>query len=152
MSTTAIKQQLHHLCLAYVTQRIMNAQAAMEEAQRAANEETKSSAGDKYETGRAMMQLEKQKNALQLAEALKLKEQLAKVNPTKTYQEVQPGCLVKLNTGSFYIAISAGKLRLEGERYYAISIQSPIGQALRGKKQGEEIIFNGKKICVLAVV
>ena len=45
----------------------------MVNAQEAANEEGKSSVGDKYETGRAMMQIERDKAAQQLDEALKLK-------------------------------------------------------------------------------
>jgi sortase (surface protein transpeptidase) len=57
----ALKTRLHSLCVSYVGQRIETAQRAIAIAQASANEETKSSAGDKYETGRAMAQLEIEK-------------------------------------------------------------------------------------------
>ena len=44
----------------------------MANAQESANAEEKSSAGDKYETGRAMMQIERDKAAQQLNESMKL--------------------------------------------------------------------------------
>ena len=85
MEKSTLKKLLHEKCEEYIAKRIATAQNAMDEAQRAANEETKSSAGDKFETGRAMMHLEKQKNAFQLGEALKVQQQLSKVNPNKSY-------------------------------------------------------------------
>ncbi|MDB5240215.1 MAG: hypothetical protein JWP57_840, partial [Spirosoma sp.] len=48
-----LKQALHARCRHYVQQRIDTARQAMEAAQESANSESKSSAGDKYETGRA---------------------------------------------------------------------------------------------------
>jgi hypothetical protein len=75
----SIKQQLYAKCLVFVEQRIATAQEAIASAQRSANEETKSSAGDKYETGRAMAQLEIEKSTLQLAESFKLKQFLEKM-------------------------------------------------------------------------
>jgi hypothetical protein len=69
---SSIKQTLHHLCIAYVQTRMQAAQNAFNDAEQASNDDTKSSAGDKYETGRAMMQQEKDRNTIQLNEANKL--------------------------------------------------------------------------------
>ena len=63
-------------------------------AQEAANDDTKSTAGDKHETGRAMMHLEREKGEMQLIEAEKLKSFLDRVDISKTYQTVQTGSLV----------------------------------------------------------
>ena len=65
----SIKQELYKLCQTYIQQRILTAKQAIEAAQQAANNETKSSSGDKYETGRAMMQLEIEKDSAQLSES-----------------------------------------------------------------------------------
>ncbi|GAA4346568.1 hypothetical protein GCM10023185_01010 [Hymenobacter saemangeumensis] len=46
----SLKPFLHAACLAFVEQRIAAARAAMEAAQESALSNTKSSAGDKYET------------------------------------------------------------------------------------------------------
>jgi transcription elongation GreA/GreB family factor len=144
----SVKIKLYELCVAFVEQRIASSQKAIEHAQLAANEETKSSAGDKYETGRAMMQLEIEKQSVQLAEAMKLKHVLSQINPEKTTDTIQSGSLVFTDQGNFYISISAGKLDLEGMTYFAVSPVSPIGTLLIGKKSGETIILNVKTFTI----
>jgi transcription elongation GreA/GreB family factor len=146
-----IKLSLFALCKAYVAQRINTARQAMETAQESANSETKSSAGDKYETGRAMAQLERDRNAQLLSEALKLSQDLDRLNVDKTYETVQPGSLVTTNRGSFFISISAGKLTLDGIDYFAISLASPIGVALASRKSGETVTFNKQVYQVMSV-
>ncbi|UFH56428.1 3-oxoacyl-ACP synthase [Spirosoma sp. KNUC1025] len=144
MTTTPIplKQLLHQACQTYVQQRIDTARQAMEAAQEAANSESKSSAGDKYETGRAMAQLERDRHAQLLGEALKLNQDLSRLNIDKTYDTVQPGSLVTTNRGTFFISISAGKLQLEGKDYFAVSPASPIAVALAGHKTGDLVAAN----------
>ena len=66
----------------------------MNDAQRSANEEGKSSAGDKYETGRAMMQIERDKAANQLEEALKLKRILDQIQPEVQHERILIGSVV----------------------------------------------------------
>ncbi|WP_345239970.1 3-oxoacyl-ACP synthase [Nibrella saemangeumensis] len=139
-----IKAQLYARCLAYVEQRIETARSSMEAAQEAANSETKSSAGDKYETGRAMAQRERDMSAAQLAEALKLKKDLEQINVEAVYELVQRGSLVITDQGNFFISISAGKISLDGVDYFAISLASPIGTGLINRKVGEEIRFNNR--------
>lgn len=137
-----LKATLFARCQAYVQQRINTARQAMEAAQEAANSESKSSAGDKYETGRAMAQLERDRHAQLLAEAMKLSQDLARLTIDKTYDTVQPGSLVITSRGAFFISISAGKLTLDGSDYFAVSPASPIAAALSGRKAGDVVMFN----------
>lgn len=130
------------LCQAYIQKRIDTARQAMEAAQEAANSESKSSAGDKYETGRAMAQLERDRHAQLLAEAQKVERELTQINIDKTYETVQPGSLVITNRGLFFISIGAGKLTVDGVDYFAVSAASPIASALVGRKANETITFN----------
>ncbi|MVM31541.1 3-oxoacyl-ACP synthase [Spirosoma sp. HMF4905] len=123
----------------------------MEDAQEAANSESKSSAGDKYETGRAMAQLERDRNAQLLAEAQKLGQELARLNIEKKYDTAQSGSMVITNRGSFFISMSAGKLTVDGRDYFAISAASPIAGALAGRKAGDETTFNKITYQVLEV-
>lgn len=147
--TTSVKLLLYQQCQALAEQRIQTAREAMNSAQAAANEEGKSSAGDKYETSRAMMQLERDQHARALAEAQKLKQALENIDPQKSSAVVQPGSLVHTSIGNFYVAISLGKLHLAEAEYMAISPQSPIGALLMGKRPGDRLEFNKKKIEVL---
>jgi len=128
------------------------AQLAIEEAQKASNDDTKSSAGDKYETGRAMMQQETDRNLQQLNETNKLKVALNLVNPDAISDKVETGSLVITDKGNFYIAISAGSLTVDNEAYFAVSPASPIGLMLKGKKIGQEIVLNGKPYHIKMVI
>jgi transcription elongation GreA/GreB family factor len=145
----SVKFLLYQQCQALAEQRIQTAREAMNSAQAAANAEGKSSAGDKYETGRAMMQLERDQHARALAEAQKLKQALENIDPQRSSTVVQPGSLVHTSIGSFFVAISLGRLQLAGNEFMAISPQSPIGALLMGKKEGDRLEFNKKQIEVL---
>jgi transcription elongation GreA/GreB family factor len=139
------KSELYKLCQSYLEQRISTAREAILAVQRSANEETKSSSGDKHETGRAMMQLEIEKDAAQLAEALKLKTALDKINIHLSSGRVQPGSVVTTNHGIFFIAISVGKITLHGETYICISPSSPLGIKLRGTQENDLFTFNQRE-------
>lgn len=147
-----VKTKLHQLCNEYVENRIGIVKKAMAEAQNAANEETKSSAGDKHETGRAMAQLETEKLSKQLSEALKLKQALNQINPDNDSTKTMLGSLVITSNGNFYMSISAGKLIIDQTEYYAISPVSPIGKQLLNLKVGDEFSFNGKRFVIKNVV
>jgi transcription elongation GreA/GreB family factor len=149
---STIKQKLHTCCLVYVNERIAAAQEAIQTAQHSANEETKSSAGDKYETGRAMAQLEIEKNTVQLAESLKLKQLLEQISSEHSTVKVQIGSVVITNQGNFYIAISAGQFIVDEKTYFAISPASPIGQKLIGLRMHESFLFNKRECHISAVL
>lgn len=127
-----------------VDQRIGVIEKALKNAQEAANQETKSSAGDKYETGRAMMHLEKEKLAGQMSEVLKMKKALDLINADKTYDKVELGALVATAQAQYYISASVGKIEVNGQTIFAISPAAPIGQQLLGKTVGDSIQFAGK--------
>lgn len=139
-----IKLKLHQACLRQVEERIRAAKESMAAAQAAANQETKSSAGDKYETGRAMMQQEQDKAGSQLMEAFKHKKVLDQLNPAKTCDQVQPGCLVRTDKGNFYISASLGQLNLDGEVWMVISAVAPLARQMQGLAAGAEVSFNGR--------
>ncbi|WP_333818796.1 3-oxoacyl-ACP synthase [Ohtaekwangia sp.] len=142
------KVKLYKLCHAYCDERIVAAQKAIESLQISANEETKSSAGDKYETGRSMMQLEMEKYSMQLEETIKLKQTISQIETVVQTDTVQTGCLVTTNQGNFYISISAGLLKLGDESFYAISPASPIGAKLLGLKVKDSFTFNNRSYTV----
>ncbi len=148
----SIKSALYTLCQQYVQERIQTATEAMQSAQESANSESKSSAGDKYETGRAMAQLERDRHAQLLADAKRMLADLEKIDPVTTTSIVVPGSLVRTLRGTFYLAISAGKLTLDGADYFAVSVASPIGALLMGKRVGETVTFNKMGYEVLEVM
>ena len=147
-----LKEELYRQCLTYVQTRMDAAQQGINEAQQASKEDTKSSAGDKYETCRAMMQQETDRNMAQLNEANKLKVALNTINPAISHNVAEPGSIIKTNNGNFYLAISAGTLTVSGENYFAISPASPIGLKMKGLKAGEEFVVNGKGYKIISIL
>jgi transcription elongation GreA/GreB family factor len=151
-ATPSIKQSLHQRCLAIAEERIVALQHIITETQQAANNETKSSSGDKHETGRAMAQLETEKLTAQLGELLTIKQSLAQINPAITGNKIVLGSLVYTNNGNFYLSASIGKVALENQSFFAISSASPIGKLLFTKKEKESFSLNGNEYTILAVV
>ncbi len=150
MSST-LKQKLYQECLNYVQRSIDAAQQGINEAQQAAKDDTKSSAGDKYETGREMAQQESNRNMAQLHQANKLKVQLNQV-PVTPSNNVDNGSIVITDAGNFYIGISAGTIQVDDINYVAISLVSPIGQKMKGLTAGEGFNLNGKNYTVKQVI
>lgn len=124
---------------------------AISAAQSAANNEAKSSMGDKYETSRAMAHLEKEKYQIQMTEVLKLKKVLSLIERTSPSQTVQLGSLVVTEQTSFYISVPLGKVQIEDNDYFTISAGSPIGSKLLDKKAGDTFEFNGRSISIKSI-
>jgi len=107
---------------------------------KALSSETKSSAGDKHETGRAMLQLEMEKAGQQLAGINQMKMVLARIHIDFT-STVKLGSLIMTDHANYFLAISAGEISIEGVTYFAISSGSPIGKLLLGKQVGDTVNF-----------
>jgi transcription elongation GreA/GreB family factor len=146
--TQSLKQSLFDGCLHYTNDRIDTARSAMESAQESANSESKSSAGDKYETGRAMAQIERTRHAVQLADAQAMQQELLRIDPQRTCTVGQPGAMITTTTGQFFISIGAGKLTADGQTWFAVSPTSPVGQAMRGRQVGDTVLVNGNTMTI----
>ncbi len=119
--------------------------------QESANQESKSSMGDKYETGRAMAQNEVFMLRSQL-ENLKL--EYGKFEATDfsvEREECAAGSLVQTGNGWFLLSAALGKVSLPGRMVMCISLDSPLGKALSGKRKGDIFLVNGKEGRVLEV-
>lgn len=123
----------------------------LNEARKAGNSETKSSAGDKHETGRAMAQLEQENLLKQIG---KHQGDLGLLRRIKTVRnkEVSLGSLVITSQMNFYISIPLGTIALEGTEVMCISRQSPLVQAMKGFGPGAELTFNGGQIRIEEVI
>ncbi len=151
MDTNPIKQQLYDFCQTYAKDRVTRLQTQMATLQESLFSETKSSAGDKHETGRAIMQLERERLGQQLAVAEALTQALTKVNINPLKGPIGLGSLVRTNKANYFLAISAGECHAEGGLVYCISPNTPIGGFLLGKSVGDVFVFNDKEITVLEV-
>jgi hypothetical protein len=138
-----IKEALFRQCEAFANKRLETVEAVISSNQLALQSETKSSAGDKHETGRAMLQLEMEKAGQQLAGIMQMKEILAKVDILKTSKNVCLGSVIFTEKVNYFLSISAGQLEVANKMYFAVSVSSPIGKLLLGKQENDVISFNG---------
>ncbi|MEP7253939.1 MAG: hypothetical protein ABI683_16210 [Ginsengibacter sp.] len=141
---TDYKKRLKSQCVDIIQQRIENLKNSMKNAQAAANQEEKSSAGDKYETARAMSHMEKDMHAKQLASNMSELQNLTSVNCDKLYQCAEKGSVVDCETILFFIAAGLGKIVFENTIVYLVSPSAPIFKTLKNKTMGEHFSFSNK--------
>lgn len=147
-----LKKVIYEHCNALIMNRIQTLESVLQSLAESRNNESKSSVGDKYETGRAMIQLEEEQNKTQLQEALAAKSILASIKLDMINNKVEVGSFVITDSGKYFIAIGIGKIIIENEVIFAISIDSPIGQVLKNKKAEEVINFNRNEMKILKIV
>lgn len=134
-----------------IEQRVAAAKTLIDEAQAAANSEEKSSAGDKYETARAMNQLEKEMHSKQLAQQLKELALLHEVRTDVVYAHATTGACIDCSGTIFFIAAGLGKQTIDGKLIIYLSPQAPLAKQLQHKKAGDQFVFNGKDTVIEAI-
>lgn len=145
------KQLLKQFCQSQIEQRITAARLAIDNAQQAANNEEKSSAGDKYETSRAMSHLEKDMHSRQLASYLKELSALHEVAIDKLYTSACTGAFIECEEKYFFIAAGIGKQQVADKTIFFLSPHAPLTTAVSGKKAGEAFEFNGNSATILTI-
>ena len=110
--------------------------------------DTKSSAGDKFETGREMMQREMDKLSALVDNTLNSIAKLDRIADLPVSAVISEGSLVETDQDTYYISIGYGKL----EDAYAISIESPLGIELKGKKVGDRVEMRGRIITIKSIL
>jgi len=146
-----LKSDLVKECQSILDQKIELLEKQLADFKKAANNETKSSVGDKYETGRAMMHNEMDKLKQQQAQAITAKAAFMQIQFNNKASKIQLGSLVKTDKGTFLLAVALGKVVVQNQHYFVLSLASPIGQKLKGKKQGDSITLNNQCFTVLKI-
>ncbi len=151
MSIRNLKEQLYAYCLHCVDNKTGKLRAQLADLRDSLESETKNSAGDKHETGRAMIQLEQEKLGEMLREAERNGLVLQKIAANKATTIAGPGSVVKTDWNHYYLAVPAGKCVISDLSVFCISVQSPIGILLLGKSEGDTVVFDQRTITVLEV-
>lgn len=148
------KTELIKLINQKLSEKIQNFEKLIAET-RASNNDTKSSMGDKYETGREMLQQEINNLQVQLNEVLKqqdfLKTSFDKLRMTKKFDKAEKGAIVKTEKGLFFISVSLGEINFDNQKIICISPESPLAKAMNGKQKGEVFSLNNinQKILII---
>lgn len=154
MIDKALKDRIVQYLRQQIDSSIEIATASVKSAKESREIDTKSSAGDKYETGREMMQAEVDKNTALLHKALMQRDEFDKMQLSKATDRVMAGSLLDTSRGIFFLAIAVGtgRITLGDDEVYVISLASPVGKLLLNKMKGERFEFQGKEYVVQDIV
>jgi hypothetical protein len=144
----AFKNRLKQAAQQFIEQRIAAAKTLINNAQEAANSEEKSSVGDKYETARAMGQLEKEMHSKQLAQQINELALLHQVKTEVIYKVATMGACIESAEFTFFIGAGLGKQTIDGKGIIFLSPQAPLAKLLQNKKAGDSFVFNGKETVI----
>ena len=148
-----LKDLLYNHCENQINLKLKNYLSIDNELVESLKKETKNSSGDKHETTRAMIQIEREKNGKRIKEVEILKKQLLSIKLIKNNKKkISLGSLVKTNNYNYFIAVSVNKFNLKGNDIYCISQNTPVGKALIGKKVNETFSFNNTKNIIKEII
>lgn len=145
-----IKQQLLQICNEHVEKRIADYKNEIDLIKESIESNDKGSSDDD-DSGNGKLLNDLEKNMGYLNEARKTQDYLKLVKGNLLSTSAALGSLVKTDSLHFFISISVGKIEIDNQDYYAISLQSPIGQLLKQKSAGDTFEFNGTKYTVTEV-
>ena len=137
-----LKTRVHELCIQLVKDKIKLIDDLYMSNQNALNSSTKSSAGDKHETSRAIIHLNQEKLSSQLLELNKSLRILFQIDIVE-HSSVNMGSLFRTDHSIFYISIGWGKVSFNGTDIFIMSPVSPLFHRLIGLNQHDSIEFNG---------
>ncbi len=148
----SVKIAVHQAFLDNILQKIESQQVVQKDLQNSAANETKSTAGDKHETALAMLQMEQAQVGKKMDVLQTHLLEMNNINVKKISTIISIGSLIKTKLCYFYLSTALGKINIDGNDVYAISVKSPLGNLFLGKKVKESIIFNNSTYTVLELL
>jgi hypothetical protein len=141
------KKEIIAHCILFVENKLADLLLIQSEINASLQSETKSSAGDKHETARSMIQLEQEKLGKQLLDWELIRENILKLNLSDSI--INNKNLIETSKGWFFIFCHIGKITINGKNVMAISSASPLGNQLLQQEKGMDLKFNGETYKIL---
>ncbi|GAB5558075.1 MAG: hypothetical protein SchgKO_22880 [Schleiferiaceae bacterium] len=151
MDTPAQKKELISQIYKTIQSRLTACKQAMEDYSEALLAEGKSSAGDKYETGRAMIHQEMDQTKAQRAQWEDHHVRLKSIEGMPAMNTAELGALVQTNRGHFFLFAAIGQFEVDGLTIFSMGMTSPLGQAMLGKGVGSDFSFRGVSYSIVAI-
>jgi transcription elongation GreA/GreB family factor len=145
------KKELLAQCIEFIDNKYKTLQSEYKLYQESAANETKSTAGDKHDTSKSMMQLEQEKLGHQLNLLLQQRKILENMDVKRSTGKIEFGAVVETDQGNFFISIGAREIQINGQVFIPVSIQSPLAKILDRHVVNDAIKFNNKTYTINAV-
>ncbi len=151
MTAVELKTELLQHCQKQVGARYSKIKQTITDIEESLLEESKSSSGDKHETGRAMLQIDRENAGKQLQEIEKIIPLLKKIDVQATSDYARLGSLVYTDKFIYFISLSIGSVSIGKTDYFCVALNSPVGLLISGKKKGDEFNLNGNVYKITSV-
>ena len=152
MNNKNIKSKLQSIMLEQIETQMKSLEKALKSIEESKLNETKSSAGDKFETGRAMMQREQDALEAQLSQLLTTKNHLRQISSDKNCIRGEVGALISTDKIRYYISVGIGKILIDDEVYYAISPNAPLSKLMINKVAGDHVTFRNRSFSIDSII
>lgn len=139
------KERIVNALIDLQQQRKVEFELYMQDLQGSLQSEGKSTAGDKHETGRAMVHLEMEKAQHQLENIQLMMEQLQRIQRSAAHLTSSFGSFILTDSDRFLIGVGLGKQLIHGQLIYCVGLDAPIANLLMHKNVGDVFLFNGTK-------
>lgn len=145
------KQSIKDTCIANLSQQLTEIQQTIDDLQMAANNETKSTAGDKHDTTKTVLQqqIEIQKGQLQTVQKTKL---LAQALPIKINEKPAIGSLITANNQLYFIGLGLGLKKIGNIEVILLAPNAPLAQFFIKLVPKTTGTFNGKDYCITKII
>ena len=138
----SFKRRLKDYCVELLGKRLDTVEKLVAEAQESANNEGKSSAGDKYETSRAMGHLQKE---MYQQQSQKIRHELLKASSSETALQpgiIKRGTVIMTDQLCIFICVGLGKKSLDNRTVLFVSDEAPLYHLLYNKSEGEVFVVD----------
>ena len=133
------KTELYNQGIEKLQTQIDDLQAAIDKVQESIEGEQSSTAGNKFETARAMGHEELDRLNRQFYNLNQEMNILNQINASIPCESVKLGALVITDKKMLYLSVALGKIELNNQVVFAVSVKSPIGQAIIWKMPQDKI-------------
>lgn len=146
MEIRTIKAKLLIKCIEQQSEVMRQLEQEIADSQKQANDYGQPK--DRYDAFRTKLMRQIELYAKQLDKAKMVINTLQKIDSEKELSQVEFGALVVTNKQKIFVSAGLGKIVLDGNVYYAVSPQVPIFAALKEKRKGDKIVFNGATLVI----
>ena len=147
-----LKQELLEKCEHFIQQKTAALQNAMQGLKQDLENESKSSVGDKFETGREMINIEWNKLSNQLQQYEQMQSVLKRINVQTDSGIVKAGSIIFTENANYFISIPAGEIIVQDTKFYAIGSKAPVAIAMLGKAENDSYTFNQQEVLIRKII
>lgn len=146
------RQDIYAALEAHLQEVVKEGESHLSSLQDALTSEAKSTAGDKHETGRAMIHQEMRQVNDTLKRSQSALHELTRFRQASTTPvRVVAGVLVQTTGPWVLVGLPLGKVSLDGDLVFGVSAEAPIAKAWHGAQVGQEVRLGPSTLVIVAL-